>query len=246
MNYNEFKQEVEFSYSHRDANNHVLPSSILESFQDIGSSHADLLGVGYKDLLKNNYIWVVNKIRYKIIKDIPYEPITLETWPHKKGILDFNRDFKAYDSNNNICILVTSKWCILDMNTRKLVRARNINYKNLESFKEENAFDDNYELIKEFEPNEETYVKRFDINYSMIDHNFHLNNTKYASFVLDSIKDIEKKEIVDLQINFLRECLYKDYIKTYCIERANNELLIEGIKNDDEVSFLALVKLKDI
>ena len=246
MDYSSYKENYEFSFSQRDANNHVLPSAILESFQDIGSTHAKLLGVGYEDLLAQNYIWVVTKIRFQIKKDIPFNKLSLKTWPLKKGLLDFNREFKLTDENDEVYLVGTSKWCVVDINTRKLVRARNIDYKNIEAFKEETSFEESYELLKEFEHNESNFKKRFDINYSLLDHNFHLNNTKYASFILDSIDDIEKKEIVDLQINFLKECLYKDYIKTYCIRKNDNELLFEGIRNDSEVSFLALVKLKDI
>ena len=244
---NTFSKEGICTYSFRDANNNVFPSYILQEFQDIASTHAEILKVGYNDLIARDLIWVITKSRFHIYKDIPYDEFKEITWPQKKGVLDFNREYKFVDKNGNILVKGTSKWCILNINTRKLVRTREVNYEGIDDFNEEVNFDDPYETLVEFEHNENNYLKTFDVNYSLLDHNLHLNNTHYASFILDSIEGIEKKKITDLQINYLNECHFKQKVSTYYKKHDDsNKIIIEGIRDDGVISFIGLVTLENI
>ncbi len=245
-NLNKLTEEIQFSYSYRDAYNNPFPSHILELFQDIGSDHADKLGVGYNEMVKKNIIWVITKNRYHIYQDMPYDNLTLTTWPLQKGALSFDREYVIKDLNSNVIVKGTSKWCLVDINTRKLLLSKVIDYIGIEDFCTEVNFEDPYENLMEFEHNEENYLKSFDVNFSLLDHNFHLNNTHYASFILDSIKNIKGKKIIDLQINYLAECKFNDEIKTFYKEVDENTLMIEGIRQDDVVSFLSLVKIESI
>ena len=244
---NTFSKEGICTYSFRDANNNVFPSYILQEFQDIASTHAEILKVGYNDLIARDLIWVITKSRFHIYKDIPYDEFKEITWPQKKGVLDFNREYKFVDKNGNVLVKGTSKWCILNINTRKLVRTREVNYERIDDFNEEVTFYDPYETLVEFEHNENNYLKTFDVNYSLLDHNLHLNNTHYASFILDSIEGIEKKKITDLQINYLNECHFKQKVSTYYKKHDDsNKIIIEGIRDDGVISFIGLVTLENI
>ena len=83
--------------------------------------------------------------------------------------------------------------------------------------------------------------------YNLLDHNLHLNNTHYASFILDSIEGIEKKKITDLQINYLNECHFKQKVSTYYKKHDDsNKIIIEGIRDDGVISFIGLVTLENI
>ena len=244
---NTFSKEGICTYSFRDANNNVFPSYILQEFQDIASTHAEILKVGYNDLIARDLIWVITKSRFHIYKEIPYDEFKEITKKKKKGVLDFNREYKFVDKNGNVLVKGTSKWCILNINTRKLVRTREVNYEGIDDFNEEVNFDDPYETLVEFEHNESNYLKTFDVNYSLLDHNLHLNNTHYASFILDSIEGIEKKKITDLQINYLNECHFKQKVSTYYKKHDDsNKIIIEGIRDDGVISFIGLVTLENI
>ena len=51
-----------------DCNDRVLVSSILDLCQDVAGMHAITLGVGYKQMITQNKIWMVIRTKMEIIK----------------------------------------------------------------------------------------------------------------------------------------------------------------------------------
>lgn len=240
-----YSKKIKFNYSDFDTNDNILPNSILSYFQDIAGEHANLLNVGYLDLLKNNYIWVLDKIRFEIIKDIKLnEDYLIQTWPLKASILQFQREFNILDKDNNIVIKASSIWCVLDINSRKLVRTKNIQF-NINEYLENKSFDDGFILFKPVDIS--TYKKGIfnKVSFSQLDHNKHMNNVKYSILAIDSIPDILNLKIKQMQINFQKECVFKDNLQTY-YNNENNEYNIIGIKNESITSFICNIKFDKI
>ena len=42
----------------------ICPGKMLHLFQDIAGKHAEKFGMGFDDLIENNLIWVVTRIRF--------------------------------------------------------------------------------------------------------------------------------------------------------------------------------------
>ncbi len=240
-----YSKKIKFNYSDFDTNDNIFPNAILSYLQDIAGEHANLLNVGYLDLLKSNYIWVVDKIRFEIIKDLKVnEEYTLQTWPLKASLLQFQREFNILDKNSNILLKASSIWCVIDINSRKLVRANKIQF-NIDEYLTQKSFDDGFILFKPV--NLSTYNKGIlnKVSFSQLDHNKHMNNVKYSIIAIDSIPNILNFKIKEFQINFQKECVFNDNLQTY-YKNENNVYNIVGIKNESITSFICSIKFDTI
>jgi len=237
-----------FYISDMDIHDHALPSHIFQKFQDIAVINAASLGAGFEDLIKNDKIWVVTKIRYTVLKQIPENiPLLITTWPQPKGIMDFCRDYLITDQAGEILVKGTSKWCITNVKTRKLVRARDFDYLNGNGeYCLDKNYNDPYFNLRPFDFANLSPALVYKVRYTDLDHNMHMNNTNFASLSIDSIDNIENYTIEDMQVNFLCECRYKDTIKTYVKNNCGSEYEVIGVKDDGSLSFHTFMKLKHI
>ena len=245
MNLNYYCKKHIFTYSDFDTNDNIFPSALLYCFQDVAGEHADLLKVGYKDLLANSNIWVLDKLRFEIVSPLKInEEYTIKTWPLQASILQFQREFLILDSSNNIVVKASSIWCVINIESRKLVRAKTINF-NIDNYIQTKAFDDSFIMFKIDDLN--TYSKGIceNVRFSELDHNKHMNNVKYSILSLDTIPDILNLKIKSMQINFQRECVYNDKLQTY-YKKEDNLYTIVGVKNDEVTSFICSIEFDTI
>ena len=191
-------------------NRTIKPSGMLDIFQSVAGLHADILGIGYEDLKEKGYAFVLARIKYDLYKPIyRYQELTVETTPLVPGRIDFDRDFEIYDSNTMELIGVgTSKWIIIDLNTRKICRSSVFTYPcevrskgNYDSF-EKLSFDDG--LLSN---NYDYFVRDNDIDFIG-----HMNNTKYAdALILNScVKHFEINYLHEVKLNETLNIKYSD------------------------------------
>ena len=220
--------------SYFDLNNNISAKSILNIFQDIASIHGEEIGVGYMAMLNKNLYWVLSRIKFDILK-MPEinQTVIVETWPHEKGRIDFDRDMKILSEDGDTLIIATSKWCIIDTINRTLQRTDNI------TFNGEYVADKNYEdrFLKITPPNfppNITFTHK--VMFSDLDHNHHMNNTNYANLILNATN---KKTFTHFEINFLNECLENDEINISLITENNKEYVIGS--NNDKIYFTSFI-----
>lgn len=229
-----YSTKITLYNSYFDVNDNLGIKSILNIFQDVASIHAEEIGVGYKAMLDKNLYWVLSRIKLDIIK-MPNinQTVVVETWPHIKGKIDFDRDMKVLSEEGEVLIIATSKWCVIDTVNRTLQRTENVNYNG------EYCLNVNYEqrFNKIVVPSEQINEKfKYIVRFSDLDHNKHMNNTNYASLVVNAI---DNKNIKHFEINYLNECKLNDEIDIFSINTEQGEYIIG--KNNDVVVFNAYV-----
>ena len=182
-----YKTELTLFNSYFDLNNRLSLKAVLSIFQDVAFIHAEEIGVGYKTCLDKNLYWVLSRVKLDIIR-MPEinEVVLVETWPHEKGRIDFDRDMQILDENGNTLVKATSKWCVIDTVKRALQKADDVNY-NGECIKDV-LYDGKFTKI--ILPKEE-FSKSFDytVRFSDLDHNGHMNNTNYANLVVSAVEN---------------------------------------------------------
>lgn len=245
MSYMKLEVPFYFRYSEFDIYDRVLPSSLFSAFQDIAGEHAERLGVGYKEMIDRDLIWVLVRSKYEILShpQVDTEYI-LETWPLPKGPIDFNRDYRIRQTNGEVLIRATSKWAVTNLKTRKLVRSRDINYCG-ENFYPVRNFEEDLQNFALEEKEQKSFIFSHTVRFTDLDHNRHMNNTKYATLVLDAISPNEDEIITEMQINYLIECQLGDKINVY-LNQQNGYYYVDGIKNGSEQKiFSAKVKIRN-
>lgn len=175
----------------------IKPSGLLDILQSVAGEHAEILGIGYEALKEKGYAFVLARIKYDLYRPITkYSKIVVETTPLVPGRIDFDRDFEIYDFNTNELIgVATSKWIIIDLNTRRICRSSVFTY--LCDVREKGNYDsfDKLTIEESILDNEIAYVVR----YNDIDFIGHMNNTKYADAL------VFKNSVKHFQIDFLHE-----------------------------------------
>lgn len=235
MSMMKYRTEITLYNSYFDRNNRIFPKAILSIFQDVASIHAEEIGVGYETMLEKKLYWVLSRVKYDIVK-MPTinQKVIVETWPHIKGRVDFDRDIKISSEDGETLIIGTSKWCVIDIVKRMLQRTDNVNY--VGEYCKDKNYEDKFnklmlpdgELKKKF-----TYVVRL----SDLDHNEHMNNTNYATLVLNSVND---KEFNHFEINYLYECKEDDEINVSTLKSDEECYVVGSVK--DKIAFVAFIK----
>ena len=218
---------------------YLAPHGILDIFQDIAGKHSNTYNMSYEQMLKDNKIWVLLRVKYKVLKNIPlYADVDVITYPKKKGLVDFDRE-TIISYNNENCIIGISKWLVIDVNTRKIIPAKHINYDAL--IPEDSLFNERFDKIKDFDVTGlNKYLTR--VEFCDVDHNGHCNNACYAKMILNALNLSEKEEIEDFEINYEHETYLNDEIDIYYY-KDENTYFIKGVSNNKNV-FLSKINVK--
>lgn len=221
----ELKEQFNLRTNDFDTNDKVLMSSILDLFQIIAGKHASNLGIGFSDLLKENRIWVIIRNRVEIYKQPKIESkVTVRTYPLPLGKIDANRCYEIYDENDELLVRGISKWVNVDIFSRRVIRLSGISYGDGELY-QTNELLERFTKITDFAENG---VKiKVKPSYLDLDHNGHINNSKYINFVINNIKELHHKEIVSCQIEYIQELKDEEFELLYSL--AGNKLLAKGI-----------------
>jgi len=229
-----YETKMRLYNSYFDTNDKISPKAILNIFQDMASYHAVEIGVGYEEMLSRNLYWVLSRIKYDIIR-MPKidEEVIITTWPHEKGRIDFDRDIKITSLNGETLIIGTTKWCVIDTQSRMLQRSTNVNYNGIAIDKVNYQDKFNKIIIPEIEAKN---VYKHKVVFTDLDHNKHMNNTNYASLVCNVV---ENKLFTHFEINYLNECLLNDEIEVSLIKDDNKEIIIGTVK--DKKAFVSMI-----
>ena len=217
----------------RPKNDTLSSTTILDIFQDLAGDHASQIGLGFDDFMKKDLIWMIVSSRYEICEDIPmYAIVDAITWPKPKGKIDFYRDYKIMH-NGKVCIKGTSRWIIANYKTRKIYIPRDI------EFPGEYHNEDTVELPKlhDFEIDGLTPYKVIP-QYMDLDHNGHVNNIKYATFI-ENVLQLEH-QIKAFSITYVKEAKQNEEILIY-VKENGFDFDIKGVVNN-ETCFLAKIE----
>ena len=78
------KETYVITTNNLDAYDHLTVTSVLDLCQSIASNHANELGIGYDEFIKENKQWLIIGNKFTFLKDLvsPYK-IVIETFPLK-------------------------------------------------------------------------------------------------------------------------------------------------------------------
>lgn len=230
-----YEAKITLYSSYFDANDNLSIKSILSIFQDVAANHAEEIGVGYLTMLNKNLYWVLSRIKFDIIKmPEPNQIVVVQTWPHEKGRIDFDRDMKILDENGTVLITATSKWCVIDTINRRLQKTENINY--IGEVHPEVNYEEKFDKI--ILPNSEpSLMFSHHVKFCDLDHNKHMNNTNYSNLTSNAITN---KVVTHFEINFINECLENDEISVFHTANDSGEYVIGKVQ--DKVVFSSYTK----
>ncbi len=237
-----YEEVDDIKISDLDFNNQLKMSSIFNYLQNISTKHADVLKIGQEDMLKENLLWVLSRMNIEVIKYPSLnDKITIRTWPKGTDKLYAIRDFEVYNEKLELIIKATSSWLLLDVNSFRPKRPTI--YAKRTKLIDKSAFDEPAQKIKQLTDSTPMMCKIAE--YSHLDINKHVNNSIYIDWIFDCLeKDFFKHNVIkSLNINYLSEVKHKEEISIKSKSISTNSFYIEGYnKSTDSISFSSIIE----
>lgn len=206
---------------------------ILATLQEVSGMHSHLLGCGRDVMMKQNIIWVLS--RSELVMDrypIVGETIRIETFPANNKRWFFPRYFLMYDEAGEIIGKMCMIWVLMDYVERKMAPPEAAL-----PFLPDNSdlalpmpFPGNVAPV-----NGETELFHRLPDYTDIDVNQHVNNTRYADWLCNGlgIDTLREKEISHLLIHYTHEVLPGSEM-TLTLHRSENAFRMTGEHNQNK------------
>lgn len=227
------EETVSFKADDFDEKGNIKASSLMYAFQEIASDHAESLGYGFDDLIKDNIIWVLSKLKFRVNcalhEGVEYR---LETYPRPKKGVTFFRDYYIIDENGRNMAEGTAYWCLVNFETRKVERTK-INFDGI--YIDHEPFENG---IERFRINEDELIPigSHKVTRDDLDENEHVNNCRYA----DMVENVLAGHTV-FSIYFSKEARMGDEILLYK-EEIDGDTIVAGKLPDGTGVFQAKVR----
>lgn len=223
-----------------DFNLNMKDTAILKYLEEMAGLHSDFAGYGINDMERTKITWLVLGWKVEVIRRPKYaEEFTINTWCKTQNKLYSKRDFEILDSKGNVIIKATSKWIMINTDTREIGK---ISEEFATAYGDEdiNIFENNPNF-KFKEPNKMEKVLEYKVPEELIDFNRHVHNTEYINLA----KKVLPLNIKDNLFNNF-EIMYKKEIKLgetinlyYSLEEDVNIIVI---KSEDDKILHSIIK----
>ena len=229
-----YKEKFKIGLKDIGIDNGLKNNSILEYLENIASYHSDSLGYGINTIEGMKTAWIVLGWKIKVIKRPKYgQSLNIHTWSREMIKLYAYHDFEIYDENDELCVVATSKWILIDIEKGRFVKATQEMLDKYESEPEKLVFEKR-ELKKIEVPSEYSNVTSYIAQRRDIDVIGHMHNLYYLDLAYEALP----KEVYSDQRPFENiEIMYKKEVKL------DEEVICKYTKSDNK--HIIVIESKD-
>ncbi|MFC3749478.1 acyl-[acyl-carrier-protein] thioesterase [Paenibacillus sp. GCM10012306] len=219
--------------SDTDYRSNAKLSFILDMMQRAADSAVGGLGVSLEKLLEVGMAWML------ITLDIdfqstprPNDTLSIRTWSKgTKGAL-WQRDYRIFDSSDNEIASARSIWALVDIEKRKILRPSALPVP-----VQHYVADSVGEMPSKVEIPEGLLMQeayRYQVRYSGLDNNGHLNNAKYGDLCCDalSLDEWDGKKLKRFNITYSQEATFGQEITISRSSLSTEGAYVQGISGD--------------
>lgn len=227
-----------------DFQDKIKLSALMRIFENVACSSADECGFGYDVLKKDNRTFMLVKLHVEFLSEIRlHDRVKVKTWPTQPGYAIFKREYQVEAGEKSV-VNATSDWCLIDRTENRILPSKvltDINY----PVNPTRAFLYDGKL-KGFDAREDDFSYKRTVYESDLDHNDHVNNTRYADYIVDcfSSKFLSKKSLKRFSIDFMKQSFEGDELSFYKRENAG-VFLINGYNQKGEAVVRAELEFKE-
>ena len=230
-----YSVEKKLSYNELDFKGLWKPENIFLTMQETAGVHAERLGAGYEDLKAKGITWVLIRATLKMEKYPDSKTIVkVTTWPEKVRGLLFPRFFTFQDEKGFLMGTASTIWALMDIEARTLVvpAAKNVS---VATPAEGPLKIDPPAKVKM--PEGEIIESTISPQYSDLDINNHVNNSKYIDWFCNQIplETHARGTLSEISVSYSREIRSGSAVKLE-FSQDGNDLRMAG-KENDQVCF---------
>lgn len=198
------------------------------------TKHAEERGFGYSYMTKENRVWVLSRMAIELFEYPKNDSVfVVKTWVGDVNRLFTERRFSFEDGNGKEIGFARTLWASIDMETRKPTNVLELNSMIAFVNKDKACPIESAGKIPSIESGNIT--GSFDVKYSDVDINKHLNSMKYIEHFVN-VFDIEMfrdKDISRIELNYISEGQYGTTIDIVKKEIEESVFILE-MKSDEK------------
>ncbi|MBO4243420.1 MAG: hypothetical protein J5883_09100 [Clostridiales bacterium] len=231
-------------------NSCVLPNILLGMIQETADKGATDTGFDRNYLYGLGACWIVLRMRLHIIRLPKWrETITIRTWSTGVDRISFDREYEIFGEDGGLIGYCTSIWILADINThRPLIPGKIEGLAPTISQSDRLVYGSKCPKTSMPDRSEFTgdpvIIKYAD--YSELDHNHHVNNSRYLAWAYDAMSkygiDLEKAE--DIMISYFSEVKAGEKVEIHILEeKEQNTCKIYGFRGEGDKVFSVEINL---
>ena len=223
-----------------DCHDRLRPSAVLDLFQDIAGLHAQELQVDYLRLLEKKELWVLTKVRYRLLRQPHrYETVVGRTWPLEPGRVNFRREYTLDALDGTPLIRGSSEWVIVHSEKRRVMPVKDL-YPG-DDYCTDTDYPGRLAKIPLWKPEDAGHT--IHPGFSQLDVNGHVNNIHYADYVMDALSPTEDCVVTELGIDYHREVLRDMPLTIHCRREEEGQVLSCGLDQEGQCMFCCQLTL---
>ena len=182
----EYTRKYLIHYSEIDGKRRLTVPTLIHYLEDIAVLNSEAQGLTLDYYEKNSCGWMLLKWDI-IIHRLPLfnETIKIITRPYSFKNFLANRQYKIFDSSENLLVEAKTVWLLADIISRKPLRVPEEMYIKFDTARDSDKYFDKLEDLKP--TNLGNHSLRIKVCEQDIDTNKHVNNVKYVEWALQSL-----------------------------------------------------------
>jgi len=223
-----------------DFQRRIKLSSLVDLILTASGYNADENGFGLRQLKNLNGTWVLSRLALEMdYFPKQYEKITVETWVQEVHTANTIRNYRLFNEKGEVIGNSTSVWVMINIETRRPMDLRLL--KGIEEFAtaEESGIERPFKLNTV----ESEVIDCFQVKYSDIDINQHVNTVHYLDWMVNTFTLDEHRShtIHRIDMNFMNEVVYGNEIMIFKEEVAPGDFWFEA-KANEKTAFRGRIK----
>lgn len=221
----------------------VSNKAILEYLEDVASYHSDSVGYGINTCDETHLTWLLLDWKVKVIKRPEYgQTLTIHTWSRYIIKCYAYRDFEVYDENNNLCVIASSKWLLVNNQTAKIAKVEQEMADKYQSELEKSVFQEK-EIEKMKEPQNYKSSIIYQVKRKDIDVIGHVHNLYYLDIAYEALPQevYEQRPFNEIRIMYKKEMKLDDIVNCKYAYEDNKHIVV--IQSEDEKILHAIIEL---
>lgn len=237
----QFERKYYLRTSDFDCRWQLQPACILDLFQDVAGAHAAVLGIGGAAMMEKQLMWVLTKVKFQVLGQANmFQQVTVRTWPLAPSRIGFQREYQILSDEGEVLVKGSSQWVLMHSEKRCFMPVKDVYPMELD-FRTEQMFDGKLARIRDQKTEGEPCT--LCPGFSELDINGHVNNTKYANFVLDAWQPKADEVIESFQLDYHREVQGGTELALY-LRREDKTVIASGRSAAGEHMFACRIELK--
>ena len=226
-----------------DENRVLRPTGLFRMVQEAAYFHTRSVGQDETDMRRAGKAYIVSTIGIDVKKPIMMnDRLEVRTWEANSSGVKYLRYYSILRDGEEVA-LGTCVCAMIDINTGKFIRVVDCGYDFSREGESRTPSLDSRAAIRG--NLDYKYVGDFNVVYSYIDRNHHMNNTCYADMLYSAIPDCNKKAMSAIAISYLHQARLGDKLKLYVAE-SDGKYYVKSVLADGNVNAAAVITANDV